>query len=410
MDNRNIKADVYDMQAPHAPAVLFHRSIRNAALGRTSASGAGLSAPSIYVIKGERAVLALQPLLMRFSEACGQAGTMQDLPYFLQKPGLLKRVPYLYLVARRPGIPVGELRHKDLIGSLLLLEFHVLKVGTRAFATNDRSGRGTLLALPEDRMGVATRICEALMADGAAIAMLSFLGDRDTHEGEAVPDFQPIRNRKGIMEWAMQRRSVPAYLRLHTSLDETLAGMGQKTRSNMRYYRRRAERDLGCTPVWQVDSPDDALVQFNRECMYPVDPETVAWRLKVLHALHDGFLMGMKDAEGNWLSVLAGRRFGDTSEILWQMNRDGYPAHSLGTVMRSYCMEHEVQRGARRLQVEGGTFHSMHHSFVQEEVIDLVVMRSRSRRLIQRLAQYFVRGDNRLAEMLNSDSLSWHSV
>ena len=108
--------------------------------------------------------------------------------------------------------------------------------------------------------------------------------------------------------------------------------------------------------------------------------------------------------------MLAGRRFGETSEILWQMNRAGYAAHSLGTVMRSYCIEHEVERGARRLQVEGGTFHSMSHSFQREEIIDLVVMPSRSRRLIHRLAQFFVRGDNRLARMLKSDTIEWHEA
>ncbi len=399
------------MHVPQTHAV-FTQKARPAQLSaHDSSSEAFPATPSIYVIKGERAILALQPLLIRFSETCGQPSAMQDLPYFLQKPGLLKRVPYLYLVARRAGIPPKEMRPSDLIGSLLLLEYRVLKIGTRAFATNDRSGRGTLLALPQDRLYVATRICEELMADGAAIAMLSFLSDPARQAEDEHLDFRPLPGcRGGSMQWAIQRRDVAAYLQLQPTFEETLAGLGQKTRSNMRYYRRRAERELGCAPVWHVDSSDSELVQFNRECMYPVDSATVGWRLKVLHSLHDSFLMGLKDSEGRWLSILAGRRFGDTSEILWQMNRAGYPSQSLGTAMRSYCIEHEVQRGAKRLQVEGGTFHSMHHSFVHEKVIDLVVMRSRSKRLIQRLAQHFVRGDNQLAKMLKSDGLSWHSV
>ena len=165
------------MHVPQTHAV-FTQKARPAQLSaHDSSSEAFPATPSIYVIKGERAILALQPLLIRFSETCGQPSAMQDLPYFLQKPGLLKRVPYLYLVARRAGIPPKEMRPSDLIGSLLLLEYRVLKIGTRAFATNDRSGRGTLLALPRDRLYVATRICEELMADGAAIAMLSFLSD-----------------------------------------------------------------------------------------------------------------------------------------------------------------------------------------------------------------------------------------
>ena len=372
---------------------------------------AGSDASCIYVVKGERAILALQPLLIQFSERCGQPGTMQDLPYFLQKPGLLKRVPYLYLVATRAGMQPAELQPQDLIGSLLLLEYHILKVGTRSFATNDRSGRGSLLAAPQDRLCVAARVCETLLASGAAIAMLSFLADPESDgEPESLDFKQAPGQRRGGIHWAMQRRCLPAYLELKPTLDATLAGLGQKTRSNMRYYRRRAERELACTPVPQVEASTRELLEFNLECMYPVDTATLRWRLKVLHALHDCFLMGMKDGEGRWLSVLAGRRFGGTSEILWQMNRAGYPAQSFSTVMRSYCIEHELQRGARRLQVEGGTFHSMHHSFVQEEIVDLVVMRSRSRRLIHRLARYFVRGDNRLAEMLKSETLHWHAA
>jgi hypothetical protein len=397
------------MQAPHDHSALLNNVIKADRISHSSAREASPATSSIYVIKGERAILALQPLLVRFSEACGQSGSMQDLPYFLQKPGLLKRVPYLFLVAKRAGIAPANLQPQDLIGSLLLLEYRVLKIGTRAYATNDRSGRGTLLSAPEDRLHVAARVCGTLLENGAAIAMLSFLDSRIDESKAGLPDFEslPVR-RTGSMQWAIQRRSLPSYLQLQPTLDDTLAGLGQKTRSNMRYYRRRAERDLGCTPVVRVDASIDELVQFNLDCMYPVDSATVRWRLKVLRALDDSFLTGMRDAEGRWLSVLAGRRFGDTSEILWQMNRAGYPTQSLGTVMRSYCIEQELKRGAKRLQVEGGTSHSMRNSFVSQEIVDLVVIRSRSRGLIRRLAQYFVRGDNGLAEMLQSESLQWH--
>ena len=396
------------MQAQRAEAVSFSKS---GARAHDSRDAAELAAAPIHVVKGERAILELQHLLIHFSELCGQPGIMQDLPYFLQKPGLLKRVPYLYLVSKRPGVLPAELQPSDLIGSLLLLEYQVLRIGTRAYATNDRSGRGALLAAPRDKLGVATRVCETVLSNGGAIALLSFLCNSAYGPACDQPDFQPLSGRrKGSLQWAIQRRSVPAYLQMQPTLDATLACMGHKTRSNMRYYRRRAEKELGCTLVPYVDASINELVQFNLDCMYPVDSGTVRWRLKVLDALHDSFVMGMKDAEGRWLSVLAGRRFGETSEILWQMNRAGYPTQSLGTVMRSYCMEQEIKRGAKRLQVEGGTFHSMRHSFTHQEVVDLVVARAQPLNLIRRLAQYFVRKDNRLAEMLKNENLQWHSV
>ncbi len=208
--------------------------------------------------------------------------------------------------------------------------------------------------------------------------------------------------------WAMRRRHAPAYLELQSTLDATMARLGQKTRSNMRYYRRRAERELGCVAVPAVDATAGELVQFDLECMYPVGEGKVLWRLELFKALHAPFLMGLKDANGRWLSVVGGRRFDDTSEILWQMNRAGYPSHSLVTVMRSYYMEHEIARGTKRLQVEGGTTHSMHHSFVQEEIVDLVVVRSRSRRVLRNLVSRFIPADNSLADMLKSEDLTWH--
>ena len=208
----------------------------------------------------------------------------------------------------------------------------------------------------------------------------------------------------------MRRRNCPGYLQLCSTMDETLATLGGKTRSNMRYYRRRAEKELGAAFVPQAEVTARNLLQFNRECMYAVSKATVLWRLYAQKALHDPFLMGLKDVSGRWLSILAGRRFGETSEILWQMNRDGYPMHSLGTAMRFFCMEHEVLRGAERLQVEGGTFHSMHHSFVQEEIVDLVVVRARSQRVLRKLVTRFIPPDNSLAEMLKSDGLEWHSA
>ncbi len=176
----------------------------------------------------------------------------------------------------------------------------------------------------------------------------------------------------------------------------------------MRYYRRRAERDLGCTVTSMADTPVDELVLFNRSCMYPIREATLRWRLQVLRTLHRPILMGLKDREGRWLSVLAGRRFGQTSELLWQMNRDGYPSQSLSTVMRSYWMEQEIAQGACRLQIEGGTFHSMAHSFEEEQIVDLVLVRAIPLRVLCGLVRRLIPRENSLAEMLRSGDLEWH--
>ena len=360
---------------------------------------------TVHVVRGERAILRLQGLLIALSETCGMpSGTLLDLPYFLQKPGLLRRVPYLVLVSRRSNTRPEALRPEDLLGSVLLMEYRFLGVGLQAFATNDRSGSGTLLALPEDRMSVAAAACELLVSRGAKVVMLSFAGKT----GSAYQaSFQRFSNPLLGLHWAVRTRCAPAYLQLCETFDATLAELGQKTRSNMRYYRRKAERELGCTFVAEVCASDEELLRFNQQCMYAVDEQTLRWRLKMLKTLAQPYLMGMQDREGRWLSILAGRRFSGTSEILWQMNRDGYPDHSFSTVLRSYCMEHEIAHGGKRLQVEGGTFHSMHHSFQTEEIADLVVIRPAAKRLSQMLANRYVPPDNTLADMLKSNTLLW---
>ena len=51
----------------------------------------------------------------------------------------------------------------------------------------------------------------------------------------------------------------------------------------------------------------------------------------------------------------------------WQMNAAGYEKLSVGTAMRSYFLEHEVGRGAKKLIYYGGTPHSMGHSFERKK-------------------------------------------
>ena len=119
------------------------------------------------------------------------------------------------------------------------------------------------------------------------------------------------------------------------------------------------------------------------------------------------FLMGMKDAAGRWLSLVAGRRCGDTSEILWQLNRNGYASHSLGTAMRAYVIEHETLRGSKRLKVEGGTNHTMFHSFAHEEIVDMVIVRSHYKSLLERQFQRFLLPDNLLAQVMKNPDTMW---
>ena len=60
------------------------------------------------------------------------------------------------------------------------------------------------------------------------------------------------------VQWAIRTRQQPSYLQLGTTYEETLAELGQKTRSNLLYYRRRAEAELHCVflPEPQISAKD----------------------------------------------------------------------------------------------------------------------------------------------------------
>jgi hypothetical protein len=362
---------------------------------------------SIRRVVGARSILAIRALLSDFARLSEQPDAFADLPYFLSKPGVLKRVPVLLLAIREVRDPASPLRAEDIAGTLLLYEYSFAGIASGVFTSNDRSGRNTLVSAPALRSPVLEAAIDWLLANSAHLILLSFRGAPDpccSRSGELSDNLHQTR-------WAARTREIPDFLPLEPSFDATLACVGQRTRSNMRYYRRRAEKELDCTfiPDLQISTKD--LLNFNRECMYRVSQSIAAWRLHALRGLDDPILMGIHDREGRWLSILGGRRIGNSSEIFWQLNRDGLQHLSLSLVLRSYFLEHEIQRGANRFYIEGGTSHPIRFSFRQTQLTDLAVLRHSLRaRLAHQLARWRVNRENELAAMLLNDSVEWHSL
>jgi hypothetical protein len=346
---------------------------------------------------------------MDFSSRCGEAGAMHDLAYFLSKPGALPRIPHLLLVGT-PDLDVRNPDLDDLLGFLLIFEQQVFGRGLGAFATNDRSGRSTLIAMPSHRSRVAALASRALLDRGAHLILMSFRAD-EVAVSSAAPD-PPLlavpANGKSVARWAQRERTIPGYLPLSATFDGTLARIGQRTRSNLRYYRRRAEAVLGCTFLPQIEVSREEVLAFNRECMYAAPAEVVGWRYDSLQDLSEPVFMGVKDGDGQWLSMLGGRRYLDRSEVLWQLNREGFAPHSLGIVMRSYFIENEIAHGSRRLYIEGGTPHPIKFSFLPEHLTDLVVVRrSLGATVMRSVALRYISRENELSHMLGANDLDW---
>ncbi len=352
---------------------------------------------STQILTGRREILAMKRVLIEMSLRYGQQGAMDHLKYFLGTEDALKKIPHLVLVGagRQPG---GTLVHEP-IAALLIYEYRVLGCGTKVFCTDDTTGRRSLIAPPNARMKIAKTAANALMRSGALVVLQTFQElhsgeDQELHSGEdqelhSAEDQEmcsgedergrpPPMSRSSTLAKTRRRfatvlREIPSYLPLESTMDATLAKIGQRTRSNMRYYRRRAESQLGCTFIENVRISRFAFKAFNRQCTYAVKNEEAGLRYDAISEVPGMFLCGILDREGRWLSMIGARRYHDMVEIDWQMNRHDLPASSLSTVMRAYFIEQEIRLGTRKMYIEGGTPHAMRFSFATARVSDLVV-------------------------------------
>jgi hypothetical protein len=185
--------------------------------------------------------------------------------------------------------------------------------------------------------------------------------------------------------------------------------MGKHTRRNFRYYRRRAEAELGCSFVNEVRGmlTMAQLMELNHASTHPVAQSVLERRFETMKSM-GFFAVGLKQAGEKWISLLGGRRHHGVTEIDWQMNRNGLAKYSVGTVIRSYLIEYEIAIGTDGLFFEGGTPHTMRHSFLSEEAMDIVVMdRSLFVFLLRRSSQWLYPRKNFLLQTLTTPAVKW---
>jgi hypothetical protein len=152
----------------------------------------------------------------------------------------------------------------------------------------------------------------------------------------------------------------------------------------------------------------EQLMELNHASTHPVTQPILERRYETLKAMEGFFCVGLKQIGGQWISLLGGRRHHDVTEIDWQMNREGLAKYSVGTVIRSYLIEYEIAIGTDKLLFEGGTPHTMRHSFLSEEAMDIVVMnRSLFVFLLRRFARWLRPEKNFLLQTLLSPAVKW---
>ena len=360
--------------------------------------------PTLQILKGHDEILRATGILQDLAARSGQTGAMQDIIYYLSKPGILGRGPRVILFLPQESSSAATHTAPVPIGALLLFEYNLFGNSLGLFTTNDRSGRNTLICSPALRSSLATCASDFLIDRGAHTVMISYCS------GDAAPgsEAQLHRSSRVTTRRASREQEFASYLPLAETYEATLATIGQRTRSNMRYNRRRAESKLGCRfdPAVTISRAD--LLAFNRQAMYPVTDSVASWRYDIHSQLEHPLLMGLRDQSGQWLALIGARRFARGSEILWQLNRSGLPQFSLSLVARSYLMEHEIAQGSKALYIEGGTAHPIQHSFIRERLTHLAVLRQSARAtLTKMLSRHLISEDNELARMLSDPEIEW---
>ena len=147
-------------------------------------------------------------------------------------------------------------------------------------------------------------------------------------------------------------------LTLSDTYDATLSRFGQHTRRNLRYYRRRAEKELQVSfhPDLDPEESSQALQQLSKCSFQPFRDSLAEWRkmAELVRKQPGYFAMGLR-ANDAWISYMVGMRTAGQTWVLMQMNHNRFARYSLSTVLRSYFFEHEIGRGQREIKFVNGT-------------------------------------------------------
>lgn len=342
----------------------------------------------------------MQPEISALAERAGQSGVLDDLRFFLN---------WLESRGKTPWLVTSSSPNGRLDGAMLFYEHRMGPAGLRILASFDETGRRTLLGSRLDPTEFVLDACHALFRAGAQCVLFSFRRDPEP----APLHLNALADLKTPLIWASREKNVADYLPLLETLDDTLAPMGLKTRKHMRYYMRRVAKDLGAEFVPAASLSFDEFMELNNASAYRATEEVARWRYSSFAAARRPLLCGLRDGQGRWLSVIGGLHADDYMELYWQMNRDEPQLKqlSIGTAIRSFLLEHEIERGTKRFYVEGGTSHTMSNAFTQELCTDLVVMRDHTvSRAIPWLVKKYVPKENPLHEFLEHKELVWRKV
>ena len=343
------------------------------------------------ILRGLKSLRELSPLLNAFAQSCGHVGSIHELTQQLIRPNGIRRRPILLLVAKEGSLlrAPARISPAHLAGVVILSEY-VLgpRLGLQVFSSADEDGKMNVIAPCGTRARIAAIAATTLVQNGAQLVQVLFSDiDADHRSPVWTPTSLPALNLDEIAEslgqigkprgrWAVENRPNRLYLPLLGSSEETLMRMSKKTRFNLRYYRRRIERDYGCEVVPDAPIERADFLAFSQTMFKPVTPLIAQQRWASLRANSNASLLGIRDHAGGWLSLICVIHHERFARIDWLMNRAEIPYSSIANVARACVMDYEIARGSTRLYIRGGTNHPSGRSYLEENVSQLTLQRA----------------------------------
>ncbi len=361
-----------------------------------------LASPDVCVVHGRKEILARSALLQAFAASCDQPCALHWMPFFLNGRGRWWKRPSLVLVLKHGADP-AQLQVDDLAGAALFFEYRPLGLPTWTAVNDD-------VVAPEGQKSLIAGIAADAMLNRGAHAVVASYYEDPLDPNEPWKALRP----SGSM-WVQRSREMRRQMRLGKTYEETLGRLGKSTRFNMRYYSKRFQTKVPFEYVADARGilTEAEMLALNESCLNPVEKSDCKLRFK-LSCEGDGFMVGIRSLEGEWLSAIGGWRQGDTTVVHWQVNKAGYEKDSLVTVMRASFLNGEAARGMQRLMYYGGTSHSMQNSFDEEVAWDFFVRRRSRRAAVLHMLSRFVetpdgltKRTNFLASGLRNPELSW---
>lgn len=310
------------------------------------------------VFSGETRIARIAPVVDALRQSCGQDGDMMtDLSWFVSRTVLWGNIPIVVLL-KQHGVPVA---------AVLFYGRKVLGFPTGVIKGGNRSGDGVVIAPPDQRLPALHAASKRMLAKPWIHTVLASVR---SESGQDAADAA----RTGC-SW--QGRDVSTHLSLEGGFEGLLSRIRPRSRRNYRYFRRRAERELGLVfvPSLQPDQAVQAVQDLHAVSMYPV-PRPRAMRLEAaIRATPGSFAMGVRDPAAGWLSYVSGWRQPGATFVEWQLNHREHEAVSLSTVMRTCILEHEAARGVPEIVFVGGTSPALGRYCAPAHCLDLLVAR-----------------------------------